>query len=93
MVADDKAADGGGNDAPCMMDDRDGTGDGDGGKEMWVIGTPIDGGRGGSDTGATAEVADGIAAAEMEVLDCWACGAGRNPDTGVPENGSSGMPP
>lgn len=35
--------------APCMMEDREGTGDGECGKEIWVMGTPVDGGGGGRD--------------------------------------------
>ena len=35
--------------APCMMDDREGTDDGECGKAIWVMGTPVDGGGGGRD--------------------------------------------
>lgn len=44
MGANGMATDGGRNGTPCMIDDRDGTGDGDGGKEICVIGMPVDGG-------------------------------------------------
>lgn len=64
---------------PCMMDDRDGIGDGDGGNEMCVIGTPVDGGRGGCDTGA-AVVAEVAATVEMGSIGCWTCGAERYPE-------------
>ena len=37
---------------PLMMDERDGTGDGECGKLIWVMGTPVDGGgRGGGNWG------------------------------------------
>ena len=58
------AADGDGNEAPCMIDDRDGTGEGEGGNEMWVIGIPMDDGGGGDNTapaGANWVLADGSA--------------------------------
>ena len=67
------AADGGGKGAPCMMEDRDGMGEGDGGKEMCVIGTPIDGGGGGKDDTFSA-VAEGAA---VGWIGCWNCGADK----------------
>jgi hypothetical protein len=34
-------------DAPCIIEDNDGTSDGDGGKGIWLMGTLVDGGSGG----------------------------------------------
>lgn len=45
---------------PCMMDSNDDTGDGDGGKEICVMGTPVVGNGGGG--GEWAAPVDGIAA-------------------------------
>ena len=56
-----------------MMEDRDGMGEGDGGKEMCAIGTPIDGGGGGTDDTFPA-VAEGAA---VGWIGCWNCGADK----------------
>ena len=84
----DMAADGDGNGAPCIIDDSDGMGDGEGGNEIWVIGTPMDDGCGG-DSPAPAMVA--------RVLEGDSGGWYGGPETYSeavgPDAGSAGMPP
>jgi hypothetical protein len=71
-----------------MMEEKDGTGDGECGNEIWVMGTPMDGGSGGGST--TPEV--GIAAPEAGGA-AWGGGADDTSEmTGV-DAGSAGMPP
>ena len=66
-----------------MMDDREGTGDGECGKGIWVMGSPADGGCGGRDRApAMATPVVGTGGAEN----------GSSKMAG-PEAGSAGMPP
>ena len=71
-----------------MMDDSEGTGDGECGKAIWVMGTPVDGG-GGRDRApvmVTPVVGTGGAA--------WKDGADNgNSEMAGPDAGSAGMPP
>lgn len=57
MGMDGMADDGGANEA-FMMEEKDGTGDGEWGKDIWVIGTPVDGGGAGETDIAPVVTAD-----------------------------------
>ena len=65
----------------CMIDEKDVTGDGECGKLMWVMGTPIDDWPGWVDMAMDAG---------MSGTDAWTEGIGEI--TGL-EAGSCGMPP
>lgn len=69
--------------APCMMDSRDGTGDGDGGNEICVMGMPVEGGGGGGVGGAPVDGTAAVVASGAESI---------SEMTGT-EAGKAGMPP
>ena len=66
-----------------MMDDREGTGDGECGKAIWVMRTPVDGGCGGRDR-APAMVTPVVGTGDAE--------NGNSKLAGL-DAGSAGMPP
>lgn len=73
-------------DAPCMMDDRDGTGDDvrDRHTRRWR--------QGWCDVGA-AGVAEVATVVEMGLIGCWTYGAERYPEMAGPGAGNAGIPP
>jgi hypothetical protein len=77
------------------MVDMDGTGDGDGGKYMWVMGTPIDGGGGGRDPAAVAgaEEASSVGTIDEAGVAAWKSSAENASDMTGAVAGSAGMPP
>ena len=72
----------------CMIDEKDGTRDGECGKLTWVMGTPIDGGLGWVDTGMEA----GMARTDAGWEDISG-GAEESSEMTGPVVGSCGMPP
>ena len=72
----------------CMMDKKDGTGDGEWGKEILVMGTPIVGSIGGEDTAPETCTEELDAGREGRASDAES----RSEITG-PVAGSMGMPP
>lgn len=72
----------------CMMEENDGTGEGEWGKLMWVMGTPMDGCPGWVDMAMDAS--NGGADACMEGI---IGGAVETSEMIGPEAGSCGMPP
>jgi hypothetical protein len=74
------------------MADMGGTGDGDGGKQIWVMGTPVDGGGGGRVAGAVTIEDETGSAVTVDVARADGVDTANISEKSGAEAGNVGMP-